>query len=166
MTFLKEHTDRASCVGSDPEIFYKDDPYAIKTAKDICYTCPIRGRCLADAMINEQSSERYGIWGAHTPGEREEYAVDWKLIHGKNLDLLNALHRRDEDQIDKRRERRRDRAMVARRVITPTHPRYDDFRRVLDMVISNPNMTSEHIGLRIDRSESWVNATLHEAFAS
>ena len=58
---------RALCVGFDPEAFFPpgDDP-AIE-ARAICAACPVRGECLAYAVI---ADERFGIWGGLDPRQR------------------------------------------------------------------------------------------------
>lgn len=162
----KEHSERAACTKSDPEMFFSTNPYHVRAAKNICYGCPIIGRCLADAMINEQrldADERYGIWGGHTPGERVSYQAEWKRIHAKNLPLLKEIYKNH--TMHGKYAKRLTRCIEARRKIAPALPRYDDYRQVLDLVIANPEMSTEKIALRINRSEAWVSNTISEAWA-
>ena len=63
---------RAACRGVDPELFFpepSDEPLVrtqVAAAKAVCRRCPVRQRCLAEAL------ERipYGIAGGLTAGER------------------------------------------------------------------------------------------------
>lgn len=41
-------------------------------AKRICFRCPVRVRCLADALSRD---EQEGIWGGLTTGERRDLSV-------------------------------------------------------------------------------------------
>lgn len=165
MTIPKTLSEQASCVGEDPELWYSEDPYGVSAARNVCFSCPIRPKCLADAMINEEGKpiqERHGIWGAHTATERAQYEADWKAIHGKNLILLRDIYKRH--SMHKRYVPRLEKSMEARRKITPSLERYDDYREVLDMVIAFPEMTTPDIAVRISRSSSWVTQALAEAW--
>lgn len=70
----------AACVGHPPEWWMPDttgDVNYYRRAKAICATCPIRTRCLADAMRAEASGSdvhRHGLWGGLTPAERATLA--------------------------------------------------------------------------------------------
>jgi WhiB family transcriptional regulator, redox-sensing transcriptional regulator len=57
-----------------PEIFWPEDysdPHtrqvAIKTAKALCSSCPVKMQCFTYAIENE---ERWGIWAGTLPHER------------------------------------------------------------------------------------------------
>jgi hypothetical protein len=43
-----------------------------RIAKRICYRCPVRARCLADALSRD---EQEGIWGGLTTDERRDLSV-------------------------------------------------------------------------------------------
>ena len=58
---------RALCVGWDPEAFFPPNDDAARETRDICAACPVRGQCLAYAVI---ANERFGIWGGLDPQER------------------------------------------------------------------------------------------------
>lgn len=58
-------TDQPACVGKDPELFYSDYPSAVKRAKAICATCPVREACLKQGM-----DEEFGVWGGLSPEDR------------------------------------------------------------------------------------------------
>lgn len=79
---------RAGCQGADPSLFHPDDregnPY--KKAREICVTCPVRQRCLDEAlaaMVSDKNDDddiawgAHGMWGGTTPLER------WRML-GKN----------------------------------------------------------------------------------
>lgn len=40
--------------------FFSEDPVDIATAKDICFSCPVREQCLRSAL---DSKEVWGVWG-------------------------------------------------------------------------------------------------------
>lgn len=61
--------DRAVCAQTDPELFFpgKGELSKSKTAKQLCFTCPVRLQCLEWALAND---ERWGVWGGTTGYER------------------------------------------------------------------------------------------------
>lgn len=63
--------DDAACDGMPAELFYEEDDKAIqREAKEVCYACEVRERCLARAIATR---EDYGIWGGMTAKERRAY---------------------------------------------------------------------------------------------
>lgn len=64
--------DDAACQGTDVEAFFPPKgrmPGRLVLA--ICASCPVRTACLEEAMANEQSSHRNGVWGGLSTGQRE-----------------------------------------------------------------------------------------------
>lgn len=58
-----------------PELFFPESGTAAGPARRICAACPVRARCLADAMVKESGlsySFRTGILGGLSPWERAE----------------------------------------------------------------------------------------------
>jgi WhiB family redox-sensing transcriptional regulator len=153
--------ERASCTDRDPKLFDGEDEYANRTAKTICLQCPVRSNCLIDAMVNE---ELYGIWGAHTPDEREKYKSDFTAKYSRDMPLLKAKYKRKDLSLGSRQEKRLQKCREARRILHPGVPRYDEFRQVIDEVIANPEATSVQLGQRIGKSASWVEHALIEAW--
>lgn len=65
--------DLAECQNHDAELFFpigETGAYVrqIEAAKDVCFTCPVRERCLEWAM---DTREPAGIWGGTTEQERD-----------------------------------------------------------------------------------------------
>jgi len=60
---------RALCVGADEDLFFPQTGKSARAAKAICARCPVRMRCLAEALDN---GETYGVWGGLTPEERRQ----------------------------------------------------------------------------------------------
>lgn len=67
--------DDAACRDADPDIFYPETP-DYQDARAICAQCPVRDRCLTDAMATERGT-RYGMFGGLTP--RERGSLPWRL---------------------------------------------------------------------------------------
>lgn len=70
-------TDGAACGWDDlPKFFPKGmggrngDPYRDQAAKAICGGCPIRERCLTEALEEEEGFRGWGIRGGLTADER------------------------------------------------------------------------------------------------
>ncbi len=71
---------RAACIGQPERWFFPDGggtnaTYAYAKGRRVCAHCPVRARCLAEAMQLEgwlDAQWRFGLWGGLTPGERVE----------------------------------------------------------------------------------------------
>jgi WhiB family redox-sensing transcriptional regulator len=48
------------CEQTNPELWFAEQPRHVDMAKLLCQSCPIRQRCLADAL---QRGEPWGVWG-------------------------------------------------------------------------------------------------------
>lgn len=48
------------CRTADPELFFAETPADVETAKALCTACPIRARCLTEAL---ERQEPWGVWG-------------------------------------------------------------------------------------------------------
>lgn len=68
-----EWMDEAACLGSGADFFpvmgTKKETPAMRKAKAVCATCPVKSECLAYALDAQQWD---GIWGGMTPTERRE----------------------------------------------------------------------------------------------
>lgn len=60
----------AACAGVDPDSLFVRGA-AQRQARQVCYTCPVRIDCLADAL---DSGTTYGVWGGLTERERRALA--------------------------------------------------------------------------------------------
>ncbi len=71
---------RARCIGHPERWFFPDGGGSAATAayrkgRQVCARCPVRERCLTEAMRLEgwlDAQWRFGLWGGLTPGERVE----------------------------------------------------------------------------------------------
>ncbi len=50
-------------------LWYPERGQSSRTAKKICQSCPVRGRCVMHASM---ISERFGIWGGLQVNERRQ----------------------------------------------------------------------------------------------
>jgi WhiB family redox-sensing transcriptional regulator len=48
------------CRTEDPDLWFAERPEQLGRAQALCHTCPIRRRCLADAL---RRGEPWGVWG-------------------------------------------------------------------------------------------------------
>ena len=48
------------CWTEDPDLFFAESPADVETAKALCVSCPLRDRCLAEALARR---EPWGVWG-------------------------------------------------------------------------------------------------------
>jgi WhiB family redox-sensing transcriptional regulator len=63
----------ASCVDHDPDLFFPDPEgpnfyTLIRSAKEVCFTCPYQLECLEHAAKNDEP----GIWGGTSEPERKQ----------------------------------------------------------------------------------------------
>lgn len=159
--------ERADCTDRDPRIWDGEDEYLNGKAKGICRTCPVKDRCLIDAMVNEldrPDDERHTIRGAHSPQDRSGYKREFLEKFGRDLPLLKVQYRRRDISLGGRQEKRLEKSRRSRMLLHPGIPKYDEYRQLLDVVISSPEATAVLIGNRIGKSESWVNHTLMEVW--
>lgn len=153
--------NQAACIDRDPHLFDGEDEYANAKAKEICFRCPARDFCLIDAMVNEEPA---GVWGAHTPEERKEYRREFELKNSGTLHLLKQQYKRRKFNLVGKQERRLEKAREAIGRIDPALPRFEEYKRTLQMVISHPEEFAYELGDRLGKSESWVNHTLMEVW--
>lgn len=71
----------AACIRTDPDLFFSENPRKVALAKSICATCPIRLKCLAWAMDNEE----YGVFGGTTARERSAQRKGTVVIDDSHL---------------------------------------------------------------------------------
>jgi len=48
------------CWTEDPDLFFAESPADVETAKALCVSCPLRARCLSEALARR---EPWGVWG-------------------------------------------------------------------------------------------------------
>jgi WhiB family transcriptional regulator, redox-sensing transcriptional regulator len=66
---------QAACRHADPDLFFPEGTtgpalQAIAAAKQICFACPVRARCLDWALDHPAA---FGIWGGRTEEERRAF---------------------------------------------------------------------------------------------
>ncbi|MDR1791366.1 MAG: WhiB family transcriptional regulator [Propionibacteriaceae bacterium] len=72
---------RASCRGTQDDMFPEGS--AQKKARTICYSCPVRSECLAEALDNRIE---WGVWGGMTERERRQllkqnrHVTSWSAV--------------------------------------------------------------------------------------
>lgn len=63
----------AACLTADPELWFSDRADELDLARGFCRGCPVKTRCLDEAMTLEgDTSVRYGIRGGLTGGQRHK----------------------------------------------------------------------------------------------
>lgn len=62
-------TERAGCIGSDPDLFFPGRGESCAPAKAICAPCPVRSECLDYARRWNIS---FGVWGGTSERERRQ----------------------------------------------------------------------------------------------
>ncbi len=66
MSWIEDWPARAACRGIDPDVLFVQGA-AQNRAKTVCFGCPVRTECLADALDN---GVEFGVWGGMTERER------------------------------------------------------------------------------------------------
>jgi hypothetical protein len=64
----------ASCRGLDGNIWFPEKPQGrdyFALARKYCNLCKVREACLAEALELDADHDRFGMWGGHTPKERQ-----------------------------------------------------------------------------------------------
>lgn len=83
------------CTDADPDEFFVEGNHAQKVVRALCFDCPVRLECLADALDNEVD---WGVWGGMT--ERERRAV---LRRAPEVESWFPILREIQEQQDERR---------------------------------------------------------------
>lgn len=84
---------RGACRKDPDRLFVRGA--AQQAAKQVCLPCPVRARCLAEALDRRIE---FGVWGGMT--ERERRALLRRRPHVRNwLELLELAARGDDQQI-------------------------------------------------------------------
>lgn len=91
---------RGLCRDIDPDEFFVETHNEQKQARTLCFECPVRVECLADALDNRIE---FGVWGGMT--ERERRAL---LRRSPNVADWFPILRQIQDQQDAWREKARE----------------------------------------------------------
>jgi len=86
---------RGLCQDSDPEQLFVEGHSAQKEARKMCFECPVRLECLADALDN---GVNWGVWGGMTERERRSL-----LRRFPDVESWFPILRRIQDEQDARR---------------------------------------------------------------
>lgn len=189
---------QGACSASDADLHYADADELIEEqgysrpaakafvreaeemAKAICVGCPIRSKCLAAAMANE---EQYGVWGGKTVAERAAYRPAYmKMKRALGIDVsrtvqkdVGALHRNPGvDQRYRAREANA-RVVLAKLAVLPkswtldtrkwlpanahygVHSR-DTLIELFDLIRLHPTAKADDLARGLGRSTSWFNS--------
>lgn len=100
---------QGACANEDPNMFFpeaKDYTKTVRSAKEVCATCPFSKACMLFAIQNGIDS---GIWGGATPKERDhiqrhptvmdDYIKSLVLTRGKR-DIIAIKAPKEEDPSD------------------------------------------------------------------
>lgn len=165
-----EHSWRLAgiCGQSDPDLAFKGDrnkeyegnPQARARMKALCTDCPIREKCLDDAMTRD---ERYGIWGALTTAERDAYRPEWEApqdkaeLRARKLRMGSDLSRREhyEDRMHKAREART-------RLLQADLEGWEGHLEVLDVLLNSPYTSCGVLAARMGRKRTWFEKRFNE----
>jgi WhiB family transcriptional regulator, redox-sensing transcriptional regulator len=88
----------AACAGIEPDALFVRGA-AQRQARELCFTCPVRMECLAEAL---SSNTTFGVWGGLT--ERERRALVRRYPEGH--DWVAWLQREDDELITELRAQR------------------------------------------------------------
>ncbi|GAA4419626.1 hypothetical protein GCM10023169_10480 [Georgenia halophila] len=86
---------RAACAGGEPDSLFVRGA-AQRQVREVCFDCPVRMECLADALT---SHAPFGVWGGLTERERRALlrhypdVTDWaEWLEHVDDDLVAELH--------------------------------------------------------------------------
>jgi len=69
--------DRAACIGADGLVFFPNDRKFTENtwaaAREFCAGCTVREPCLASALSQDVTEDRWGMFGGMTPSERRAH---------------------------------------------------------------------------------------------
>lgn len=101
---MQKWRDNSVCLGMDSAIFFPEPGQSSREAKELCYGCPVRERCLELAMTAEEGQydeSRFGIYGGLTGCERYKLANGVPFVpsysqcrSGHDLTAPNSFYRK------------------------------------------------------------------------
>lgn len=105
-----EWQNQGVCRETDPDAFFPEPRDRAFAVKEICATCPVRGKCLEYSV---RTNEPFGIWGGVAAEDRKKYlkmglpltneGVDrWFVFkRGKRQDMKNRFKEINSKWVDK-----------------------------------------------------------------
>jgi hypothetical protein len=145
---------------------------AEEMAKGMCAACPIRGKCLSSAMVND---EKWGVWGGMTRAERLAYLPAFKTIKAlqgvdtkptvqqdydalsNNTGVNGRYHLRvlrAQECVNRLRLLPADWTLTNRKY--GTHGR-DEFVSLFELIVRYPERRSEALAMGLEKSATWFN---------
>jgi WhiB family redox-sensing transcriptional regulator len=97
---------KAACAEMDPDFLFAEGP-AQRDVRDVCFSCPVRMECLADAL---ESGPVYGVWGGLTERERRALQRRYPTVSS----WRDALSSEDDAVIAQIREAEAPRLLMSR----------------------------------------------------
>lgn len=86
---------RAACAGAEPDVLFVRGA-AQRKVRELCFSCPVRMECLADAL---SSNAAFGVWGGLTERERRAllrqypHVTDWtQWLQQEDDEIVAELH--------------------------------------------------------------------------
>lgn len=101
---------RAACAGAEPDALFVRGA-AQRNAREMCFGCPVRMECLADAL---SSNTTFGVWGGLTERERRALLRRYPEVD----DWAGWLRREDDELISELRSQRAPRIIARTRART------------------------------------------------
>lgn len=101
---------RAACASSEPDALFVRGA-AQRNARELCFGCPVRMECLADAL---NSNTMFGVWGGLTERERRALLRRYPEVH----DWAGWLRREDDELIAELRSQRAPRIIARTRAVS------------------------------------------------
>lgn len=95
MAWINDWAAYAACRNVDPDALFVQGA-AQNRAKAICYRCPVRAECLADALDNRVE---FGVWGGLTERERRALlrrrpnVTSWRRLLAAAMEDFERSHR-------------------------------------------------------------------------
>lgn len=87
---------RGLCRDEDPDLLFVEGARAQKQARTLCFECPVRVECLAEALDNQVGQ---GVWGGMTEWERRAL-----LRQHPEVESWFPVLRKIQDDLDEYRE--------------------------------------------------------------
>lgn len=92
MSENRSWTANAACAQQPPDSLFVRGA-AQRTARDLCFSCPVRQACLAEAL---DTATEFGVWGGMTERERRALlrrhpeVTDWAAWLAERSDVIDT----------------------------------------------------------------------------
>jgi WhiB family redox-sensing transcriptional regulator len=116
----------AACKGKSTDLFFSHSHWILRRAKQVCYGCPERIKCLDFALENKEDS---GVWGGviFRRGRPDQKDIDY--VRGLGDPEILRQQIREEEERQKKEEKRKKKMQAEQESISASSFKFIEIRK-------------------------------------